>query len=432
MGEQTLINLSWADSFITLMLPASSILPALARSEPEPSPDPEGEIVRALREPIGQSPLREMLTGHERIVVVADDATRRTPTELILPHLLNELNEAGIPDGQVTLLIALGTHRPMSRDEILQKYGPEATSRIPIENHDWADPAKMVDLGSTPHGVPVAINRQVLEADFVIGVGSIGPHHLVGYSGGAKIIQPGVSGAQTTAEVHLMSVRLRRNFLGQTDNPVRQEIDQIGREAGLRSIFNTVLDDDGQLVGAFFGNPAAAFAEGVATCQEGHTQHLPAQADIVVASSTPYDVDFWQAHKTLYPADIAVRDGGTVILVTPCWEGVARTHPSILEFAHRDAEDIDQLVRQGEIVDGTAAALAMAWAKVRSRAQIVLVSDGISDEEARALGFSRSANVQASIDQAFHAHGPDATVTVLDHAPETVPVIGGHQWNESA
>ncbi len=209
------------------------------------------------------------------------------------------------------------------------------------------------------------------------------------------------------------------------DNPVRREIDQIGRQVGLRSIFNTVLDCNGQIVRAFFGDPLAAFVEGGITCKEGHTVHLPGRADIVVANSTPCDVDFWQAHKALYPADIAVRDGGTIILVAPCSEGVSPTHPLLLDFACRDPEEIDQEVRRGTIKDGTAAALAMAWGKIRRRARISLVSHGVSNEEARALGFSPFTDAQTALDEALRFHGPEAVVTVLDRAPEIIPVIGG-------
>lgn len=423
MTRQVSVELSHVDSVVTLRIPAANLLSTIAPSEVEPSPRPESEIVRAMHEPIGQPRLRDMVTGREKVIIVVDDFTRQTPADLILPRLLDQLNEAGIVDGQIGILIALGTHRSMSREEISRKYGAEVSSRIPIENHDWLNRGKMVDLGTTPYGVPVAINREVAEAQLVIGVGSIAPHHLVGYSGGAKIIQPGVSGLQTTAEVHLMSVRLRRSFLGRIENPVRREIDTIGRQAGLRCIFNTVVDRNGELVRAFFGDPLAAFLEGVTTCQESYTRHLPGRADIVVASSTPCDVDFWQAHKALYPADIAVGTGGTIILVAPCSEGMAPTHPSLLDFACRDPEEIDQEVRHGTIKDGTAAALAMAWGKIRHRARISLVSHGVSNEEARALGFSLFTDLQDALDEALHFHGPEAMVTVLDRAPEIVPVI---------
>ena len=423
MTKDTFVGLSYGNSAVTLRVPATNLLATVSPLQSEPTPDPEAELVRAMRQPIGQPRLREMLAGREDVVIVVDDITRQTPTHLMLPLLLNELNEAGIADGQIAILIALGTHPPMTEEEISQKYGAEVGNRVAIQNHDWLDQASMVKLETTAHGTPVEVRREVVEADFVIGVGSIAPHHLVGYSGGAKIIQPGVSGGQTTARVHLMNVHLRRNYLGAIDNPVRREIDQIGQQAGLRCIFNTVLDQNCRPLQAFFGDPVAAFREGVTRCEKSHTVHLPGQADVVVASSTPCDIDFWQAHKALYAADIAVRDKGTIILLAPCWEGVAATHPSLLDFACRDPEEIDRLVRQAVIEDVTAAALAIAWGKIRRRARIILVSTGVSDEEAVALGFSPFADVQSALDEALSFHGPGSLVTVLDRAPQIIPVL---------
>ncbi|MBC7256417.1 MAG: nickel-dependent lactate racemase, partial [Chloroflexi bacterium] len=170
----------------------------------------DAELQRVLDAPIGAKPLREAAKGARRVVIVADDATRPTPTHRILPLLLDALNAAGVPDEAITVLIALGTHRAMTEDEIARKFGPAVTQRVAVVNHDAFDPSQLMDLGITPHGVAVQVNRRVMEADFVLGVGSIVPHHIPGFSGGAKIIQPGVCGERTTGEVHLLSVRRER------------------------------------------------------------------------------------------------------------------------------------------------------------------------------------------------------------------------------
>ena len=119
-------------------------------------------------------------------VLVADDNTRLTPTDKIIPILLNELNAAGIKDEQVTVIIALGTHRPMRKEEILAKYGQEVVRRVTVKNHNFRDPELMVDLGTTPNGTHIKVNREAYEADFKIGIGSIVPHYIPGFAGGAK------------------------------------------------------------------------------------------------------------------------------------------------------------------------------------------------------------------------------------------------------
>lgn len=423
MAETLSVELPYGKESIRIEIPRANLLAVLSPRDVEPCKDVQEEVRHALQHPIGAPRLRELAKGKRKVAIVADDITRPTPTAKIIPPLLEELNEAGLADDQISLIIALGTHRPMTDQEILEKYGPEVVERITVKNHAWWDATALVNLGITPNGTPISVNREVHEADLAIGVGSIVPHHICGFGGGAKIVQPGISGAETTAATHLLSVRTRRSWLGVTENVVRQEMEEIARQAGLSVILNVVLNRQGEVVRAFYGDTALAFREGVKACQEIYTVKVPAQADIVVASSHPCDIEFWQAHKTLYPADIAVREGGTIIVVTPCPEGVSVTHAEMLEFAGLAPEEVDARVKEGKIRDGVAAALAMAWGMVRSRARASLVSDGIAPEEARALGFLPFGSVEEALEEALQHHGSEAKVTVLTHAPDTLPVI---------
>ncbi len=179
-------------------IPSENLLSVAAPNPVAPCEDTAGEIRRALAEPIASPPLCEAAKGAQKVVILADDLTRQTPVEQMVPALLNELNLAGISDDQVTVLIALGTHRPMTQTEIEDHFGSEVTRRVKVINNPWQDPAEMVSLGVTTNGTPVSVSRVALEADFLVGVGSIYPHHIPGYSGGAKIVQPGITGAETT------------------------------------------------------------------------------------------------------------------------------------------------------------------------------------------------------------------------------------------
>ncbi len=391
------------------------------RSTP-PSPDVAVEVRRALEHPIGSSPLRELAQRAQRVALVVDDMTRLTPTDQILPLLLEELSAAGVPDERMVLVIALGTHRPMNEEECKAKYGAETVQRIAIENHDCHDLERLVDLGVTAQGTPVLINRTEYEADCVIGVGSILPHHICGFAGGAKIIQPGVSGTETTAATHLLSVRQRPNFLGEVENAVRTEMEAVAEQAGLAAILNVVLNGEGEVVRAVFGDQRQAYRAGAEICREIYACSFDRPADIVIAGAFPAEIEFWQSQKALYPADITVQQNGTVILVSPCPEGVAVMHSGMLDFTAWSADEIDAAVRGGQIKDGVAAALAMAWAKVREGRQISLVCDGISAEETAALGYVSCDNVQEALAEALSRHGSEATVHVLPRAAETLPV----------
>ena len=380
-------------------------------------------IRQALANPIGTKPVRELARGAEKVVLVADDNTRLTPADKIIPILLDELTAAGIRDEQVTVIIALGTHRPMTQEEILAKYGPEVVRRVQVKNHNFRDPALMVDLGTTPNGTHIQVNREAFEADFKIGIGSIVPHYIPGFAGGAKIVQPGISAERTTAETHLLSTCEPRSFLGIRDNPVRIELNSIARAVRLNTIVNTVLNCHGDVVGVFYGDVVEAFNAGVELSRDVYSVELPEVADIVVASSYPCDIEFWQAHKALYPADLAVKAGGVIVLATPCYEGVSVTHADILDITGESMQGLKERVARKEVHDEVAASLAIGWAQVKERETVYMVSSGIAAEEARRLGFTPFPTVQAALDAALALQGPAARITVLTHAPDMLPVI---------
>ncbi len=399
------------------------VLPPFPAGKGGPGRVRSGQLRRALDEPIGVLGLSHAVHAARRVVILADDLTRPTPVRLILPLLLDQLNAGGVGDEQVTVLVALGTHRPMTAAEIELRFGAEVTRQVAVLNHPWQDPAQMVDLGMTAGGTPLQISRLALEADFLLGVGSIVPHHIPGFSGGAKIVQPGISGVATTGATHLFSTRTRRSYLGIVENPVRAEMESIAEQVGLRAIFNTVLGPDGGLVGAFYGEPRQAFRRGASLAAQVWGAAAPPPVDVVVAGSHPCDIEFWQAHKALYPADMILKDGGTLVLVTPCPEGVSVMHPEVMEYAGLPPEEILKRIESGAIPDVAAGALALAWAKVRQRVHISLVSGGISPAAARALGFQPFDSVQTALDEGFRRHGAEASVAVLPLAPDTLPIV---------
>lgn len=417
------ITLPYGTETVDVTIPAENLIGVYSPTDQAPVADVRREIQRALAYPIGSKPLRDLARSASTVVILADDNTRLTPADAILPVILDELNAAGIADGQVTVVIALGTHRFMTDAEIVRKFGDDVVRRVAIENHDYRNPGALVDLGTTPNGTRVRVNRRVYEADFSLGIGAIVPHHIPGYAGGAKIVQPGVSGEETTADTHLLSVRSPRSYLGVERNPVREELDAIARQVRMHTIFNVVLNRHGEMVGAFFGDTVEAFAEGVKLAKRVYSVEIPEEADIVIAGSHPCDIEFWQAHKTLYPSDRAVKAGGTIVVVTPCDEGVAVTHGDILDLTRYSAEELRRKVAAHEVHDEVAAALAIAWAQVKERERVFLVSRGIDEASACQLGFTHFDDVQAACDAALCRHGRGARVAVLTHAPDMLPVI---------
>lgn len=421
--SQQVIALPYGKGTMDVAVPESQLVGIYSPKDIPPVSDIKAEIRRALASPIDSPSLQELVRGKKNVVFVADDNTRLTPTDQLIPILLDECNAAGVVDEQITLIIALGTHRFMTDDEIMEKFGEETVRRIRIKNHPYKDETQLVDLGFTDNGGRILINKDVYEADFKIGIGSIVPHHIPGYAGGAKIVQPGVSGEDTTAYTHLLSVRAPRSYLGVLENPVRAELDLMARKVGLNTILNTVLNRHGQVVEAFFGDVEKAFRVGVQRASQVYEVAIPEEADIVVSSSHPCDLEFWQAHKTLYPSDLAVKANGIIIIVTPCYEGVAKTHCDILDVTPHSSDRIREMVSAKKLHDEVGAALAIAWAQVKERETVYLVSDGICSEEANKLGFRHFESAQAAFDNAMAAKGTQARVTVLTHAPDMLPVI---------
>ena len=417
------VEIPYGKETVRVSVPAANLMGVYSPNDVPALTDVTGEIRRALAHPIQSPQLKDLVRGKKEVLLVADDITRTTPTETIVPILLDECNAAGIPDRDISIIIALGTHRFMTEAEILGKFGPEVVRRVSIKNHPFRDPGSHVDLGTTKNGGRIHISREVFEADFKIGIGSIVPHHICGFSGGAKIVQPGISGEATTAYTHLLSARAPRSYLGILDNPVREEMDEIARRTGLTTILNTVPNRQGQVAGVFFGDVTAAFRAGVEKAVEVYAVELPGEADIVLSGSHPCDLDFWQAHKTQYPSDLAVKAGGIIIVVTPCDEGVAPTHCDITEITCHSSGGIRDMVAAGRLRDEVAAALAIAWAQVKERESVFLVSHGIGAGEAEKLGFTPFASAQAALDEALRRMGPEAKVAVLTHAPDMLPII---------
>jgi len=382
-------------------------------------------IDEAFSRPIGSDPLSEILKRCKDVLIVIDDYTRTTPVQKILPRLLKELERGGIKPSRIRILIALGTHRPMTEEEIIKKFGEDISKRYPILNHPWWDPSQLINLGETERGTPVLVNRMVEGVDFIVGIGQIVPHRVSGFSGGGNIIQPGICGEETTGKTHWLSAQFKgREILGKIENPVKEEIERVAKKVGLKWTINTIQDGSGRLIEVVAGDPAQAYRTGAKRSFEVYQSQLPQEADIVIADSHPYDSDLWVTAKGIYAAELAVKQGGVVILITLCPEGVSPSHPEVLELGYQTFEEVDQKVRQGVIKKLTVAAhLVHVGRVIKERARGIMVCPGISKEEKERLGFLHAGNPQEALDIAFSLMGGDAKVAVLRRGGEILPVI---------
>ena len=408
-----------------LEIPEKNLLGIFSPSTVSIEKSEEEIIEEALSHPVGSPPLSEILKGHKNVLIVADDYTRTTPVQIILPRLIKELKKSGIRLDGIKILIALGTHRPMSQGEIGKKFGEEISGQYPILNHSWEDPSQLIHLGETSKGTPIFVNRLAQETDFMIGIGQIVPHRVTGFSGGGNIVQPGICGEETTGKTHWLSAQFRgREILGKIENPVKDEVERVALKAGLRWIINTIQDGTGRLIDAVAGDPILSYRKGGGRSLQVYQAELSEDADIVVADSHPYDSELWLASKGIYASELAVKQGGVVILVSTCPEGISPSHPEVLEFGYQTFEIVDQWVRQGKIQKLTAAAhLVHVGRVVKERARGIMVCPGISREEKERLGFLHAQNPQEALDIAFSLLGHDARIAVLQRGGEILPVV---------
>ncbi|NWF92756.1 MAG: nickel-dependent lactate racemase [Syntrophaceae bacterium] len=408
-----------------LEIPEKNLLGTFSPSRVKTEKTEDEIIGEALSHPVDSDPLPKMLKGSRNVLILVDDYTRTTPAQKILPRLMKELERAGIkPDG-IKILIALGTHRPMTQEEMVKKLGKEIVEKYTILNHNWWDSSQLSYLGETEGKTPIFVNRLAGEADFIIGIGQIVPHRVSGFSGGGNIVQPGICGEETTGKTHWLAAQFTgREILGKIENPVKREIERVAQKAGLKWIINTIQDGADRVVEAVAGDPIQAYRKGALRSQQVYQSLLPEEADIVIADSHPYDSELWLASKGIYASELAVRQGGVVILVSPCPEGVSPSHPEILEFGYQRFEDADRLVQKGVLKKLTAAAhLVHVGRVIKERAKGIMVSQGISKDETERLGFIHARDPQEALEIAFSLLGRNAKVAVLQRGGEILPVI---------
>jgi len=417
------LELRYGSGGVKVELPDERVLFTIEPASAAGVRDQGDEIKRALVNPIGSRPLRELVRIGTRVAIAVDDLTRLTPCRSILPVVIDELTGAGVSERDIRIIVALGTHRPMSEEEMSERYGKQVMGRIEVINHDARNASGIVDLGKTTSGTPVLVNKEFYEADVKIAIGNVIPHMYAGWSGGAKAVQPGVSSEATTYSTHITAARIPlEEIVGKVENPVRQEIERVAEKVGLNFIVNTVLNDRGELVKAFAGDMIHAHREAVRFAENIFCSRIPSAADIVLASSYPADIDYWQAIKGAVAASLAVKDGGVIILLTPCKEGISPTHPEAERYGSFQLRDIESLVVTGVIHDLASAAFAMVQARIRAKAKLVFVSEGLSQQKCRSLGAEKAESIQEAIERAEMALGGNARYGVLK-CSELAPVL---------
>jgi lactate racemase len=414
------IHLEYGRKGLDVELPDGNVVGCLQYQSMQPLADPHGAVLKSLEQPTGTQPLADLARGRRNACVVISDVTRPVPNRGLLPPILDTLERAGIARGNILLLVATGLHRPNLGDELVDMVGSFVAENYRIENHHGKNRDEHTYLGDTARGVPVWIDSRYVKADLKITTGLIEPHFMAGFSGGRKLICPGLAALETVRAWHgpdfLEHPNARNGCLD--GNPVHEENTAIGRMAGCDFIVNVVIDAKRRILRVVAGDMEAAFLEGVAFARGPVTATVKEPVDIVVTTSAGYPLDatFYQSVKGMVAAASIVKSGGTIILAASLSEGIGSPefqqtfdeNPTLEGFMERILSKSYFMMDQWQLEE---------LAKARRQAKIKVVSDGLPPETLRRLYVEPAESVEKAVADSLAEYGPAATIAVIPKGP---------------
>jgi lactate racemase len=449
------IHLDYGRTGLDVELPDQNVVGCLKYQTSPPLADPQSALRNCLERPIGSPPLRELARGRRTACVVISDVTRPVPNQILLPPILETLEAAGIARREILILVATGLHRPNLGDELAEMVGPWVAANYRIENHNGQDSSQHTYLGHSPRGLPVWIDSRYVQAELKIATGMIEPHFMAGFSGGRKAICPGLAALETIRVWHgpqfLEHPNARNGCLD--GNPVHEENTAVAKMAGCDFIVNAVVGEgenkpapirakhvasearpgccgrsalppsgDRHLVRVVAGDMEAAFLEGVAFARGALLATLPKQADIVVTCSAGYPLDatFYQSIKGMVGALPIIRPGGTIIMAASLSEGIgSAAFRSLFDDNATLDGFMERILATG---NGDSYFVMDQWqleelAKVRRKAKVKVVSDGLPAETLRRLFVEPAESVETAVKDSLAEYGPTARIAVIPKGP---------------
>ena len=416
------IEVGYGNTVQTVEVPDRNLLQIL-RANPAPDqagPGGEEAVRQALANPIGSPGLDEIIHTGEKIVIITSDISRPMPTWDVMPSLLDALYAAGARAEDITLIFARGSHRGHTEEERHHLAGERAWKEIRCID---SDPDACIHLGETQRGTPIDIMEIVAKADRRICVGNIEYHYFAGYSGGAKALFPGTSTPQVIQANHSMMVDERAHAGNMDTNPLRQDIDEAAAVCGIDFILNVILDEHKKIIHAVAGDVKEAHRAGCRYLDSLYAVEIPERADIVIVSQggAPKDANLYQTQKALDNSKHAIKDGGSIILVGACQEGMGSAIFEEWMTQAGQPEDLIERIRKEFKLGGHKAA---AIAQILKRADIRLVSE-MDPNFVRSIFMEPYASLAPAFADAMRAQGPDAKVIVMPYGGSTLPIQRG-------
>ncbi len=387
--------------------------------------DPEATLRRAIDEPLGSPKLAELVKEGSRIAISVCDGTRAQPREGMLRALFEAM--PGVRAEQVVILVATGTHRANTRQELERMLGSEIVGRYRVVNHDARERSSLAYAGETSKGVPIWLNREWLEADFRITTGFVEPHFFAGFSGGPKMVAPGLAGLETTMVLHdAKHIGHAKAVWGVTEgNPIHDDVREIAGLTGVHFAFDVTLNGEKELTAAFAGELFAEHGRACARSKREAMRPVDAPFDLVVTTNSgfPLDQNLYQSVKGMSAAAQIVKKGGVIICAAECRDGLPH-HGAYAELLKRRSS-ADELLA---MVHGEGFAEPDQWqvqvqSQIQKRARVLVKTGFLSPAELRAAHFEPIDDVSLEARRHLERAGPSARCCVLPRGPQTIPYL---------
>ena len=388
-------------------------------------PDERGALLNAIRNPLGTRPLRQLVGREQTVAISVCDITRPMPTSAVLPVVLGELHH--VPDEHIVILIATGTHRANTPGELDEMLGPGVTDRYRVVNHDAFDLETMEYVGDTPDGIPIWLDRLWMESDIRITTGFAEPHFFAGFSGGPKMVAPGLAALETVMQLH--SARLigdPNSTWGITEgNPIHDAIRQIARQTGVDFSVDVTINRDHGITSAYAGELFAVHRAACHAAKRTSMRPVREPFDVVVTTNSgyPLDLNLYQAVKGMSAAAQVVRRGGTIICAAECSDGVPDHGEYQQILASRDSPG--ELL---EMINEPGYSHHDQWevqlqAQIQLKADVYLKSSYLAPEQVRAAHLEPVDDLEAALHASLDRYGKLARLCVLPQGPQTIPYL---------
>lgn len=419
------IQLAYGHRQISLDVPQKRVLSVVKARKTDQQLSQINSVEEALRCPKNSPTLKELVYQKtaQNAVIVVNDITRPTPYQEILPPILDELRAAGIQEKHITLLIATGIHRDQTEEENKMVFGEEICSKYRIINHNCDH--DLASVGMLSSGMELLINKHAVEADLLITTGLVGLHYFAGYSGGRKSILPGIASRSAIEASHKMMSDTRACLGNYQNNPVSDLMVEAAEIAGVDFIVNVVTGSHNEILHASAGHVYHAWIDAVRFAEQMSVVTIPEKADIVIAScgGYPKDINMYQAQKALDSASLGVKDGGTIILLAECPEGLGEDTFEEWVMTATCTEDIEKRFFEKFELGGHK---AYAICRTLRKAEIYLHSS-LQDNIVKDLFMHPVHDLQDLISVLLKQYDPEASVIIMPEAPKIALRVNGKE-----